>query len=160
MGDKYTITLPTFDICLSSNGRHEVSVTSPFEIRKALEQFARYFKLEFHYDDIQYYADEHDEECIGFLFTESALDIITEDHKQMPTRCSGGCCFRREQFEDGCKWVLFWVWIHPFFRNRGILTKHWKKFLEQFGEFIIEQPLSDAMRSFLEKKSNKYTEHT
>ncbi len=151
MSDKYTISLPTFDECLSVNGRHEVKASSPHEVRKVLEQFARYFKAEFHYDDVQYYADEHDERCIGFLFTESALDIVTDEHTQMPTRCSGGCCFRKEKFTDGDKWVLYWVWLHPFFRHRRILSRHWKKFREQFGDFIVEPPVSSAMQSFLKK---------
>lgn len=126
MNDKYTISLPTFDECLSPNGRHEVKSSSSLEIKKALEQFARYFKAEFRYDDVQYYADEHNQECVGFLFTESAMDICTEEHSQMPTRCTGGCCFRRVKFEDGEKWVLYWVWLHPFLRKKGILSKHWE----------------------------------
>lgn len=153
MSDRFTISLPTFDECLSANGRHEVKDNSPLEIRTALEQFARYFKAEFHYDDVQYYADEHDEDCIGFLFTESALDIVTNEHTQMPTRCSGGCCFRKVRFKDGDRWVLYWVWLHPFFRNRGILTRHWRRFREQFGDVIVEMPISSSMQSFLDKQN-------
>ena len=151
--DKYTISLPVFNYCLSTNGRHEVNENSAFEIRKALEKFAQYFKAEFRYDQVQYYADEHDENCIGFLFTESALDVCTDEHTQMPTRCSGGVCFRRVKFDKGEKWILNWVWLHPFFRNRGILSKHWQQFRTQFNDFIVERPLSSAMQSFLDKKN-------
>lgn len=152
MNDKYTISLPTFDECLSANGRYEVRTSSPIDTRNALERFARYFKAEFHYDNVQYFADEHNNDCIGFLFTESALDIVTYEHEQMPTRCSGGCCFRKEKWEDGYKWVLYWVWLHPFFRNKGVLSKHWKYFQEHFGDFIVWPPISKTMQSFIDKE--------
>jgi hypothetical protein len=153
LADKYTISLPTFDECLSSNGRYEVSEGSPIEVRQALETFARYFKNEFHYNNIQYEADEHNNKCIGFLFTESAMDIVTEEHTQMPTRCSGGCCFRNVEFRDGEEWVLYWVWLHPFFRKRGTVSRHWKHFKCQFSDFHLEPPLSNAMQSFIKKQN-------
>lgn len=151
MTDKYTISLPTFNYCLSATGRHEVDECSAIEVKEALERFARYFKAEFEYDNVQYYADEHDNDCIGFLFTESAIDVCTEEHVEMPTRCSGGGCFRKMRFADGEKWVLCWVWLHPFFRNRGILSKHWKYFRSKFNDFLVERPYSSAMQSFLDK---------
>jgi len=129
-----------------------VRTSSPIDTRNALERFARYFKAEFHYDNVQYFADEHNNDCIGFLFTESALDIVTYEHEQMPTRCSGGCCFRKEKWEDGYKWVLYWVWLHPFFRNKGVLSKHWKYFQEHFGDFIVWPPISKTMQSFIDKE--------
>jgi hypothetical protein len=153
--DKYTISLPIFDYCLSANGRHEVNQTSALEIREALEKFARYFKAEFRYDHVQYHADEHDKNCIGFLFTESALDVCSDEHIEMPTRCSGGVCFRKVIFSDGEKWILYWVWLHPFFRDLGILSRHWQYFRTQFNDFIVEPPLSSAMQSFLEKQNQK-----
>lgn len=151
MSDRWTISLPTFDVCLSANGRYEVNEASALDRRNALEQFARYFKAEFRYDHIQYFANEHDETCIGFLFTESALDICTEDHDQMPTRCSGGCCFRRREYKNAPQWTLDWIWLHPFFRHRGILSTHWRHFQAQFGNFSVEPPLSSAMQAFLKK---------
>ncbi|MDB5791092.1 MAG: hypothetical protein JWQ80_1116 [Massilia sp.] len=152
MPDKYTITLPVFDYCLSADGKHPVLHNSDFDVRQALEGFARYFKAELGFDNVQYYADEHDENCLGFLFTQSALDVCTDEHIGMPTRCFGGCCFRKEQHADGEIWVLSWIWLHPFFRNRGTLTKYWGYFRSQFNEFALEPPLSDAMKSFLKKQ--------
>lgn len=82
MSDKFSITLPTFKACLSNTGRCEVTHDSALEIREALEHFARYFKAEFRYDGVQYYAGGHDEKCVGVLFTESALDLLTDsDHE-------------------------------------------------------------------------------
>lgn len=152
MTDKYTISLPTFDECLSANGRYEVNEFSPMKLKDALERFARYFKAEFRYDNVQYKAEEHNNGCIGFLFTESAMDIVTDDHAGMPTRCSGGCCFRKEKFADGDKWVLYWIWLHPYFRNKEILSKHWGYFQEQYGDFMVWPPISRAMQSFIDKQ--------
>ena len=70
-----------------------------------------------HYDNVQYEADNHNENCVGFLFTENAMDVCTDEHVGMPCRCVGGCCFRKVQDT----WVLCWVWFHPFFRDRGLL---------------------------------------
>lgn len=164
MFDKYTIALPVFDEWLSSVvapsgpalreiGLREVLPESHLSERQALEQFARYFKSEMHYDNVQYYANEHDRNCVGFLFTSSALDMCTDDHKSMPTRCLGGCCFRKTRDT----WVLCWVWIHPFDRNKGLLKKCWKYyFLETFGDFAVEAPLSPSMESFLEKQQGTH----
>lgn len=88
MNDKYTIALPVFDEWLSSVvapsgpalgdlALREVSPESRLSERQALEQFARYFKSEMHYDNVQYHANEHDSNCAGFLFTSSALDMCS-----------------------------------------------------------------------------------
>lgn len=164
MNDKYTIALPVFDEWLSSVvapsgpalrdlALRAVSPESRLSERQALERFARYFKSEMHYDNVQYYANEHDSNCAGFLFTSSALDMCTDGQKSIPTRCMGGCCFRK--IKD--TWVLCWVWIHPFARNQGLLQKYWKYyFLETFGDFAVEAPLSPSMESFLKKQQSEH----
>ncbi|QTN42161.1 hypothetical protein [Marinobacter salsuginis] len=164
MNDKYTIALPVFDEWLSSVvapsgpalgdlALREVSPESRLSERQALEQFARYFKSEMHYDNVQYHANEHDSNCAGFLFTSSALDMCTDEHKSMPTRCMGGCCFRK--IKD--TWVLCWAWIHPFARKQGLLQKYWKYyFLETFGDFAVEAPLSPSMEAFLKKQQSEH----
>nr|MBF0221445.1 hypothetical protein [Desulfobulbaceae bacterium] len=140
--DKYTISLPVIDKCISSNGRYDIEKTSSQEMRAILETFAGYFKKEFKYDHIQYEADEHlydDHKYHGLLFTEAAFDAMTEEHSETPTRLIGGCCFRWREFSDRSCWVLDWVWLHPFCRHRGILRSHWGALEKQFGDFgIIE----------------------
>lgn len=152
MADKYTISLPVFDECLSGTGLKKLSSDNDISEKQALEQFSRYFKNEMHYDNIQYEADNHNKDCVGFLFTESAMDLCTEEHNSMPTRCVGGCCFRKVQDT----WVLFWVWFHPFFRNKGLLSRHWKSFCSEFGDFAIEAPLSDSMKLFLQNQPSTH----
>jgi hypothetical protein len=45
--------------------------------------------------------------------------------------------------------LLQWVWLHPYFRRRGLLRDAWPGFRAEFGDFQCEPPLSDAMRAFL-----------
>lgn len=154
MSDKYTISSPVFDACLSSNGLRKVTADSAKEEKEAVELFARYFKKEMHYENLQYGADRHDEQTVGFLFTESALDVCTEAHTEMPTRCVGGCSFRKV---DGF-WVLCWIWLHPFSRNKRLLNRPWKIFCEEFGNFYIEAPISPSMKNFISKQPTKHEE--
>jgi hypothetical protein len=46
---------------------------------------------------------------------------------------------------------LHWVWLHPYFRGRGILKSHWNTLRDHHGDFHIEHPLSTAMKGFLLK---------
>lgn len=147
--DKYTIELPVFPRCLSSTGMVKVTSSSPQEEKDALEQFAWYFKLEKKYNSKQYDANNHSTNTVGYLFTDSAMDIQEEAYYQngMPTRCSGGCAFQK----IGSDWVLCWVWIHPFYREQGVLSQQWTTFVDDMGDFFIESPISNAMESFLKK---------
>ena len=149
MSDRYTISLPVFDHCLSGTGLKKVSADSDIDEKKALEQFARYFKNEMHYDNIQYEAHRHDKKTVGFLFTTNAMDICTEEHDSVPTRCVGGCSFRSVQDT----WVLCWVWIHPFFRHKKLMSRNWKQFVNEFGNFAVETPVSPPMQSIMERQA-------
>ncbi len=152
MTDKYTISLPVFDNCLSNTGVYMLTSSSEQTEKNALEQFAHYFKNEMHFDNIQYEANNHDSNCIGFLFTENAMDIVTDEHTTMPSRCIGGCSFVKIDKD----WVLCWVWLHPYFRKKGILSCHWKNFFSRFGDFYIEAPISASMKCFLAKQSGSH----
>jgi len=154
--DDYSITLPVSGLYKSSSGILTVKKDSEEDFRQQLEMFARYFKKEFKYDFIQYEANEHlleDNKYSGFLFSEMAWDKLEED---MPPvfRLFGGGCFRWREFEDHeSLWVLDWVWLHPFFRHRGHLTKHWKYMRQHYGNFLVEHPLSADMKKFLAKNT-------
>lgn len=149
MADKFTISLPVFDICLSSNGLRKVTQSSNQDEKDALETMARYFKSEMHFDNVQYDAKNHDINTTGFMFIENALDVCTHEHDQMPTRCVGGCLFRN----INGTWVLCWIWLHPFCRNKKLLSNHWKHFCSQFGNFAIEGPLSHQMTNIVNKQT-------
>lgn len=152
--DDYSITLPVSDIYQQNSGILIVNKNTDENYRQQLELFARYFKKEFKYDFIQYEANEHlfsENKYSGFLFTEMAWDRLEEDGPPM-FRLFGGGCFRWREYKDHePSWVLDWVWIHPFFRHRGNLHKHWTFMKEQYGDFLVERPLSSDMEKFIAK---------
>jgi len=46
---------------------------------------------------------------------------------------------------------LCWVWVVPNARRQGILSSVWPKLREMYGDFWVQGPLSDGMRSFLRR---------
>jgi hypothetical protein len=72
--------------------------------------------------------------------------VKSEDH--FPFYVIGGGCFRKNAAN---KYVLDWIWIHPFARNRGKLKSLWPKFKEKFGDFSLQEPLSAHMEMFMQK---------
>jgi hypothetical protein len=73
----------------------------------------------------------------------------------------GACCFRWRDFTLGEQpypllgpcYVLSWIWLHPYIRRHGCLEQAWPYFVERFGDFIVETPLSTAMHQFLIAKT-------
>lgn len=45
------------------------------------------------------------------------------------------------------------VWIHPFYRRQGRITKLWKQLINKYGTLDVEEPNSN-MQSFLSKVNN------
>ncbi|MCO5101650.1 MAG: hypothetical protein M9885_12300 [Burkholderiaceae bacterium] len=124
-----------------------LSPTSPSDQRQALELMARYFKNEFRYDWMQYCAEEHDDDCAGVLMCEKALDLV-KDFEHHPNRVVGGACFRKK---DSGGYVLDWIWLHPFARNRKKLKRLWPIFKGRYGDFTFAEPLSAHMAYFVKK---------
>ena len=61
--------------------------------------------------------------------------------------------------EHGERYVLKWVWLHPFFRNKGKLYELWSEFQNKFGDFYVSTPLSSDMEAFLERVRTEEYEH-
>lgn len=157
MEDKYAIKLPIIEESIAHGGFLEITKSSPKEHLEALEQLASYFKREFKYDGIQFCSNEHIGEHVeysGFVFTESAYDAMKEGDSVTPTRFLGGGCFRNREHKDGKHWWLDWVWIHPYARNKGLLTKQINYFKERFGDFYPEPPLSKTMQHIYDTQIN------
>jgi hypothetical protein len=113
---------------------------APKPLRRAVENCAVYFRREFNYDFVQYRAEHPAALSEAFLWIQQMEMVV------------GGCCFYWEKFRDGHEcWVLGWVWLHPYVRRDGHLTKVWPYFREQYGEFWVSSPWSPAMQQFLKK---------
>lgn len=140
-----------------SEGITRVWYGDPKNARKAIYEFAVYFRREFGYDFVQYSMEmdrsSHNGNTQAFLF----------HHYEFGTHCRriayGACCFRfRKDYTDvEPHWALQWIWIHPLNRGNGTLTKHWKTFECLFGNFMVETPLSKAMKYFLDKQIGTYS---
>lgn len=123
-----------------------VNREQPISIFKAVEQIATYFQKEGGFSFLQYSAYEKRR-----IKTTDAYIWIDEDWDD--TLAIGACAFSKDGDVGGNgKWGLQWVWIHPYYRNRGLLTEAWPHFEKKYGKcFDIEKPLSKHMESFLNK---------
>lgn len=125
-----------------------IKSTDSQELRNAMYVIARFFKREFRYDSVQYaapYMTEDDNECYAYAWT-----IEKEGSKK--SSVVGGFCFRKR--EKG--FDLQWIWLHPYLRNKGFLSKLWPFLKEKFGhDFYVEPPYSSQIEHFLNKEENK-----
>ena len=115
------------------------------------QKIENYFNKEFDYGCIP------NKNCTPLLFTQEAINVYKE--KSMPYRIYGACAFEKlKTRKEGDHWVLGWIWLHPFFRNRGYIKKHWPVLEKRFGNFLIKEPVSNSMLSFL-KRVDPNSEH-
>lgn len=119
----------------------KVTASSPWLLRREVEKFGYYLRREFDYA-AQFEASETGPySAYIFASNEGFLWV-------------GACCFRKTIFPNMGHVeldTLSWVWLHPYFRNRGILRQHWATLRAEHGDFFIEHPLSPQMRSFFLK---------
>ncbi|MGE8063729.1 hypothetical protein [Pseudomonas sp. NPDC089569] len=119
-----------------------VDDNSPMGIQREVFRRAISFKREFGYDFIQWPGDEHRSvgpDWHGYLIPAGPDGCI-----------AGACAFALQPAEGGSKqWSLQWIWLAPKYRRHGLLVQRWTYYLEQYGDFYIEPPLSDAMKAFV-----------
>ena len=140
----------------SSNYFIEMDKKNNFGLYKEVYKIAEYFKEELNYDRIPFCPTGLlDEEYKAILFQEEALDKYINE--PTPYRIYGACLFTVQEFtKEPNRWVLKWIWFHPFFRNRGNLKRNWKNLEDKFSNFIIERPISNDMKMFLKHTNSKY----
>jgi len=119
------------------------------KLRRVVERFAIYFRREFEYDFQQFEATEKPKAENSY-----AAYLFANEPNWDPRVWVGACCFRWRKFEDvGHQWAMQWMWLHPYFRGKGILSHSWDKFHELHGNFFCEPPFSRAMTLFLRKQA-------
>lgn len=125
---------------------------SPMQLRKQVERFAWYFKREGHFDFLQYEAADGRED----IKTESTAYLFRIPENRFPLVWIGAASFRTREFKDvGRTRVLQWIWLHPYWRNHGMLTKLWPTLRAEQGDFFTKPPLSPAMEAFLRKHNQE-----
>jgi len=125
----------------------EVSFRTHLAFRNAVHRFAIYFKREFGYDFIQYDPQEFDvhSKDVAYLW----MDQSNSYPKGLPI---GAVSFRwREWTNHEPTFALQWIWLHPYERCKGHVRAAWPFFQKQHGDFVVEPPLSPAMKAFLKK---------
>ena len=131
-------------------GRPLVRVTmrSSKRHRKAVYLFAAYFRRELHYDFVPhgFNGNTTDPHHVAFLWVAPQYAGSLYDSAWL-VPCIGACCFRRR--ETGM--AMQFVWLHPYFRGRGLLIQAWPQFEQEFERFDVEKPLSPAMEAALAK---------
>lgn len=116
-----------------------VDVNSPIWMHREVASRALRFKRDFGYDWLQWPSvttrAQLDPRWVGYLFADEngAID--------------GACGF----FCDKGHWRLDWAWVRPDRRRNGMLAARWPRFLDEFGDFWIEHPISDDMRAFIDR---------
>lgn len=120
-----------------------VDTSSPFWMHQEVYERALRFKREFHYDFVQWNG------CQSKKATPTYQGHLFADHTGTypPGSIVGACAFAHRQG----KWSLDWVWVIPSMRRKGILSHRWQAFLERYGDFDIEHPLSEAMEAFVRR---------
>jgi len=121
-----------------------VTAESPIWMHREVYQRALQFKSEFKYDFLQWEGSPRKknlyQESHGYLLADH-----TDTHG--PGSAVGACAF----WQKGDKWRMRWIWVCPSMRRSGVLTRRWAEFLQRYGDFEIETPLSDAMKAFVQK---------
>ncbi|BCU12764.1 MULTISPECIES: hypothetical protein [Microcystis] len=129
-----------------------ITYKSPIQYRKAVYKIACFFRREFRYDFVQYgyEGEENDPKHVAFLWLHPEARPFTGDFR-IP--CIGATCFRyREWTDNPAGYAMQWIWFHPYWRRKGLLSESWSDFKQEFGDFICEQPISEAMTKFLDKQ--------
>jgi hypothetical protein len=118
---------------------------SPLRLKQIADRLGLWFRREFHYDFQPYEASSEETDYRIFLW--GAGNRLTNG--KVPVFGTVG--FVIEDRLPAKPWTLGWAWFHPYSRRQGHLTAAWPYFRERFGDFIVQPPLSEAMRAFLEK---------
>ena len=116
-----------------------VTSRSPAWKQDGLDARARLFRQETHYSFVGWGAAyEKDHNAQGILMTRPDGAII------------GAVVFRWREYSDApAAWALQWVWVCPTARRSGVLRTRWPAFRVEFGDFVVEGPLSRDMQAFL-----------
>ncbi len=120
-----------------------ITTNSPTWQKKSLVQIRRYQAIEC---NDGFFMDESDQ-CWKQIEIYPFIDEFYDEKRNiMREWLIGGACFYKE---DDDTVDLHFCWIHPFYRNKGLLKKAWPIFKKRFGHFSISEPISKSFQGFL-----------
>ena len=112
-----------------------VTSMSPKWQRKHIVMIRRYQKYECNDGGSMNTSNELWRGIQAFTFTDKYFDRKKGTYREW---LIGSACFKR--YEYGVR--LDFCWLHPFWRNKGLLKKTWPQFIERFGNFYLSRPIS------------------
>jgi len=142
------------DIAFPQNGLCMVTKGSPRPYKAAVEKIGVFFTREMGFDSRPFTASEYSNRYYRGV-SDRTTDANTRSflwydaHDGYPGHWPtyGGCTFRLR----GNLWMLGWIWIHPYQRQKGVLGRSWSFFRSMFGVFCPEPPVSDGLDRFMRK---------
>lgn len=129
-----------------------VSHNSPRWMHQMVYERARRLMKEQHYDFPQWqpdgshweWSDEHPDPPHAILLIENQNIAV------------GTVCFNngRHWTNVAPGWMLMFAWVAPEWRRQGVLSRRWTAWREQYGDFLLDPPLSEAMKAFAERQGH------
>jgi hypothetical protein len=120
----------------------EVTGDSPKWLQDRFYKCKVMFQREFGLDAAAY-PHSSDRSIIGYFFVDDDGRTMAVVSMRIPAR---------EPTYYGGEHRLAWVWVPPSQRRAGVLSNLWPRLEEAFPAFGVEDPISDAMRIFLEQR--------
>jgi hypothetical protein len=140
---------------LDRSGPTLITEAAPKRVQAVVYEFARYFRREFHYDFPQFHDPTLPASVNDALPPWEAW--IWSPANSLRPIAIGATVFRHERVvgNEHPEWVMSWIWLHPYFRRRGLLTQAWPTFRHRYGDqFLLEHPLSAAMEAFVQSQGH------
>ncbi|HCX7495233.1 TPA: hypothetical protein OZ571_002379 [Escherichia coli] len=129
----------------------EITINSPDWQKLACVALRRYQSKECH-DGMQWDTTDHGwTDVIAYPFVEEIQSMDNSGYRQ----CLVGLVTINNSNANSP--YLSTVWIHPFYRRRGLLSKLWPKLQELYGSNFEIERSNENMKAFL--KSAKYADY-
>lgn len=123
----------------------EITINSPMWQKEACVQIRRYLAMDNDYGMSWDTSDGGWNNVIAIPFIKTNFSMDGGNGREVMIGCAAF-----EQRHD--KSSLEFIWIHPFFRNTGLVKDSYKNWLDRFGEFHISHPISHAMLGIIRQQ--------
>ncbi|UXY32385.1 hypothetical protein [Streptomyces sp. HUAS TT20] len=128
-------------------GRALIPAAKDMRLRRVVETFGKYFKLELGFDVPPFAAEPS-----SLYESDPTVEVVLFDARKVEATFPIAAGAAGLSVAEGQRW-LDWIWIHPFERGRGLGGQAWNDLEDVYGrDFKIQSPLSPAMEKFLTRR--------
>lgn len=121
--------------------------------REAVEQCARYLRLEMGYDSVPFSAGGLGHvQYEAWLMVDPVALACRSSYKDL-VNVTGAALMVRKQFlgDPEPMWLLAWIWSHPWGRGQGRAESLMRALGHRYGAFHVEPPYSMATERLISK---------